>query len=485
MKKISALVSAFWGKMKEWYSGIAAFFVKKWRIFTGDKENLEPEEVIEFQPDALEIKNERLPWGIRFFVWSPFLVILFAIIWACFVEVDVIVPANGKLVTDQQTIVMKPLERTVIKYVNVQIGDVVKKDQVLIVFDPTESGSDADRLQNEVNNYTAQYARLVAEFLNEKYQPATPGNQFDRWQLAIYKQRQNYYAERINYFDEALNQIDASTKSTQDSLLKQQERLEQIRTLEKMYAGLNKKQVTSLKELIEMQITRMEMEATVDQLRNQLLELTHRRGSTLAEKNSFVQEWRKTLSEDMVSAERNLTSYSKELDKALMLRNYTCLKAPCDAVVHEIASFSPGSAVREAEALITLVPISDVIELEGKIRPQDIGKVKRGDSVRIKLDAYPFQKYGTIEGIVRNISEDTIQSQGAPKLDEEGNPVATEPGTYYRARIALLGKLNGVKNFRLIPGMQAQGEIKTGRRRVIEYALYPLIKAFDEAAREP
>ncbi len=465
--------------MKAFLARISAIFHKK------SDANETPEGVIEFQPDALEIKNERLPWGIRFFVWSPVIVIVVAIIWACFVKVDVIVPANGKLVTDQQTIVMKPLERTVIKQVNVQIGDIVKKDQVLITFDPTESGSDVARLQNEVDNYEAQYARLRAEFSDQVYQPQAPLNQFASWQLAIFKQRQSYYLERINYFDEALKQIDASTKSTEDSLRKQEERLKEIFTLEKMLSDLQQKHVTSVKEVIEMKITRMEMESNVDQLRNQLLELSHRRGSTVAEKNAFLQEWRKTISEEMVTAERNLTSYSKELAKARMLQSYTCLKAPCDAVVHEVASFSPGSAVREAEALITLIPLGSRLELEGRIRPQDIGKVKRGDSVRIKLDAYPFQKYGTLEGIVRNISEDTIQSsQAAAQTDEEGKP-QTEPGTYYRARVTLLKPLNTRKEIRLIPGMQAQGEIKTGKRRVIEYVLYPLIKAFDETAREP
>ena len=101
--------------------------------------------------------------------------------------------------------------------------------------------------------------------------------------------------------------------------------------------------------------------------------------------------------------------------------------------------------------------------------------MKTGAQARVKLTAWPFQKYGTLTGMVRNISEDTLE-RNAGSMQVK----------YYRVRLTIGGKLRGVKeNFRLIPGMEAQCEIKCGRRRVVEYVLYPLIKAFDEAAREP
>ena len=278
-----------------------------------------------------------------------------------------------------------------------------------------------------------------------------------------------------------LSQVAASIKSRKDSLMKQQQRLDAVKKLEEMFQTLHDKKAASLKELIQISITRMEMEATVDELENDLLELTHQQGSTRAEKNSFIQEWRNSISEEMVSVDRNLISTRKEYDKVKRLIEYVYLRAPCEAVVHEIASFSPGSAVREAEALITLIPLSGEIELESEIRPQDIGKVAIGSEVRIKLNAYPFQKHGTLNGVIRNISENTLQREGSTFTGNQ-----EESPSYYRARITISGKLQHVKdNFRLIPGMEGIAEIKTDRRRVIEYWLYPLIKALDEAAREP
>ncbi len=436
-------------------------------------ENNTPKEVIEFEPDALEIKNERLPLAIRLCVWMPAAIVLIAIIWACLSEVDVVIQGNGKLVTDVPTIVMKPLERSVIKDINVKIGEVVQKDQILITFDPAINTAEAERLKNEKMALSAQLERLRAEMDSKPY--SAGGNQFERWQSTIFNQRQAYYRERMNYFDEALSQIEASKKNKSDNLAKQRERLAAVQKLEDMFAGLHKSKAVSLKDLIQMSITRMEMEAAVDQLGNELLELNHRRGSTIAEKNSFIQEWQNQIVEDIVTVDRNLTSASKEYDKVKQLIEYVCLRAPCEAVVHEIAAFSPGSAVREAEALITLIPLDGNIELEAEVRPQDIGKVEIGADARIKLTAYPFQKHGTLKGTVRHISENTLQKDGS------GQSVS-----YYRARVVVSGKLEDIKdNFRLIPGMEAQCEIKSGRRRVIEYILYPLIKVFDETAREP
>lgn len=435
--------------------------------------NMPPKEIIQYQPDALEIKNEKLPLAIRMGVWIPLLVLTAAIVWSCLAKVDVVIQGTGKLVSDQPTIVMKPLERSVIKKVDVKIGDIVKKDQILITFDPAFNNAESERLKNEMYALRAQLERLRAEFLK---QPYTGGeNQFEKWQLAIYKQRQEYYRERMNYFKESLSQVEASKKSRQDNLVKQRERLAAIIKLESMFKDLHGKKAASLKDLLEMSVTRMEMEATVDQLENNLLELSHRRGSLIAEQNSFIQEWRNKLSEEMVTADRNLTATAKNYDKVAQLIEYVYLRAPCDAVVHEIAAFSPGSAVQEAEALITLVPLEGNIELEAEIRTQDIGKINNGATARVKLNAYSFQKYGTLNGVVRNISENTLQK------NIQGQEV-----TYYRSRVTISGKLKGVKEtFRLIPGMEAQCEIKCGTRRVIEFVLHPLIKALDETAREP
>ena len=429
-------------------------------------------EAVEFQPDALEIKHEKLPLWLRYSVLYTTLFAAAALIWACVCKVDVVVRAPGKLVTDDSSIVMKPLERTVIRKIHVKIGQIVKKDQVLITFDPTINRAEAERLEKELSILSAQYNRLLAEFENRPYRP-DPGEAGQR-QQAIFRQRAEFFRERSNYFDEGIMQLDASRKSREDTLRNQKERLAAIKQIESMFKKLHDSRAGSLKELLSVNISRMEMEAAIDEQQNRLLELKHQRESTLSSKQTFVQEWKNHISEELVKVERELTSTQKAYDKVKQLIEYVELRAPCDSMVHEIAAFSVGSAVREAEALITLIPLGGNIELEAEVQPQDIGRINIGSEVRIKLNAYPFQKHGTLDGRVRNISENTLQKQ------------SQIPVSYYRARITVAGHLKNVKkDFRMIPGMEVQAEIKVGSRRMIEFLIYPLIKAWDETAREP
>ncbi|WP_294506637.1 HlyD family type I secretion periplasmic adaptor subunit [uncultured Victivallis sp.] len=432
---------------------------------------------IEFQPDALEIKHERLPWWARYGIWSAFLFMAGAVVWATFGKVDMVVTAEGKLVTDSPNIVMKPLERTVIKSINVKVGEVVKKDQILFTFDPVMNVAEAERLASELSTLGAQVDRLLAEFKHLKYEVSDPQNEDQVWQKAIYDQRQKFYEEKIRYYDQSIKQIQASQHTTSESLAKQEEQLEAIKRIELMFTELQEKNTVSLKETLEIQIQRMELEASVINLRNTLVEQQHQEQTAIASKNSYIEEWRNSISTELVSVQRELTSTQKQYDKSQAQLTYDVLRAPCNAMVHEIASFPVGSAVREAEALITLVPLDSEIELEAEVRPQDIGRVHIGSEVRVKLNSFPFQKHGTLDGVVRTISEDSFEKQ-------QGEPGSAR--TYYRTRITLSGHLRNVKDdFRLIPGMECQAEIKVGERRIIEYLIHPLIKSLDESMREP
>ncbi|MBQ9776215.1 MAG: HlyD family type I secretion periplasmic adaptor subunit [Lentisphaeria bacterium] len=438
-------------------------------------------QAVDFQPDAVEIAMRPLPLPARLGIAFGATVFFAALIASYFCKVDVIVEGSGKLVSLDQNIVMKPLDRSIIKSIDVKVGQVVKKGQLLISFDPSINKTEEERLRSELNSIEAQYQRWLAEFSNKKYTtPATPARD-QVWQLAIFRQRQNYYKEKIRYFNESIKRIDANIKSTNDTIAKQKERFQSMEEIEKMYEGLLKGNATSRKELLELRMSRMQLESDIVKLKNSIREAEHEKQSTIASRETFVMEWKKDISEQLVAAEQSRISIRKALDKVLQLNEYIELRAPCEAIVHEIASFPVGSAVREAEALITLVPIDCEIELEAEIPAKDIGRVKVGDSVRVKLNAFPFQKHGTLNGKIRNISEDTFQKDN---VKQENEKIAV--GAYYRARIPLSGKLRNIhSNFRLIPGMEAQAEIKVGVRRVIEYIIHPLIKSLDEAIREP
>ncbi len=448
-----------------------------------EEKNKVPNQAVEFLPDALEIKNSRLPLAIRLCVWMPLVIIVAAIVWSYIAEVDVTVTARGKVITDSPTVVLKPFDRVVIKEILVKVGDVVEEGQVLFLFDPEMYRAEEERLKNDVATYQAQYDRLLAEFSKKEYAPGKDASEKEKNQLAIYKQRSEYYREKIKYFDEALKQYDASRKTKEDALASYRAQLEIFNQLYEKYKDLETKNAATWREVTDLTVRKLEMESAVVQVQNSIQELQHERSAMISNKESFIQEWRNSISEDMVAIGKQLFATQKEYDRIERLIKYTSIESPCKAVVHEIAAFSENSAVREAEALITLIPLDGDVLIEAEMRPMDIGKVKKDSDARIKLDAWPYQKYGTLEGTVVDISENTIE-KGAQPMNPEAMP------TYYRVRLQTNAppaeQLKGVPDdFRLIPGMEAQVEIKAGRRRVLTYVTYPLIKALDSTAREP
>ncbi len=435
----------------------------------------------DFLPDALAVRNERLPGWARGGILLMFVFFALAVAWAALCKVDVIVEGPGKLVSDHQTIVMKPLERTVIKSVHVAVGDRVKAGQVLVTFDPVFSEADRDRLAMEIRVYESQFRRLSAEY--EDREPALPENptEEDHWQRSIYDGRKQFYAEKMAYFEKDLERIAKSREAIRKNLEVQRSRLAGYRDIEQMHERAMKSSAGSLRQVKETQLARMELEADISDKSHNMLALSSEYLARQAEREAFRREWQIHTAEEMVRARENLIRARKEYDKAFQLTSYVELRAPENAVVHDIAPLSIGSAVREAETLVTLVPLGGTLEVEAMIRSGDIGKVKVGDSVRIKVSAFPFQKYGTLEGIVRVLSEDAFTPTAASESP------AGQGGAFYRARIAFDTARNASSDLpaKLIPGMETQCEIRVGSRRIIEYLTHPIIKSLDEAIREP
>ena len=183
--------------------------------------------------------------------------------------------------------------------------------------------------------------------------------------------------------------------------------------------------------------------------------------------------------EELLANSREQDTLKEQLQKAGKRQQMVVLTAPSDAVVLEIAKLSPGSVVKGAEPLFTLVPIGEDLEVEVQIESNDVGYVKRGDTVHIKLDAYPFQLHGMLAGELRDISEDAFRRDSS----------AGNHGTsaYYLGRIRLtdthLDRMP--KEARLLPGMTVSAEIAVGRRTVMSYLIWPLVKAMNESIREP
>lgn len=207
-------------------------------------------------------------------------------------------------------------------------------------------------------------------------------------------------------------------------------------------------------------------------------ELQKERTGLEAERLSFQTGWRQKIMEELLALSRERDSVNEQLQKADKRHQLVILTAPSDAVVLEVAKLSAGSVAKAAEALFTLVPLGESLEAEVQIESADVGYVKLGDRVHMKVDAYPFQLHGALDGELRTISEDAFRRENVAVGGSEA---------YYLGRIRLTTtQLNRFpKHARLLPGMTISAEITVGKRSVISYLLWPLIKALDESVREP
>lgn len=460
---------------------------------TNSKSKKTLREAEEFQPDAIMLEAQRPPFPMHI-VWFIVVALLFLmIIWASFAKVDKIVTADGKLTTIRPSITMKPYERTVIKSVHIRPGDRVKKGQVLFTFDPTLTESDYGKLLEQRQSLNAHKLRLEAELSGYEKPfvlPAKP-DQDQKNQLGIFEARKQYYKEKIRSYDENIIRYQKTLKALEESLTRYEERKDALGKIEKMMSDLQKKNIVSLKDLLQTQVSFIEMAIQIDQQNVSIVENRQQIQTILAEKNAFIKDWYRQIMEEHVNVKRELISVNKDIPKAVMLDRQSELRSPCDAVVHELAPFQEGSAVREAEALVTLIPLGVKLEAEVDIPAKDIGWVKFGDKARIKLDAFPFQQCGTLDGEVIYISQDAFNKgvQAAEQMEnteDGGKQSKASMGTTYQARLKLSGTLKGRgKDATLLAGMRLKAEIKVGKRTVINYILNPFVKALSEGMREP
>ena len=190
-----------------------------------------------------------------------------------------------------------------------------------------------------------------------------------------------------------------------------------------------------------------------------------------AKKNleTLKKEREKALLTDIVEKEKNIIAIEGEAIKAKKRYELEKLCSPVSGTVHGIASYTIGGVVTPAQPIVTIVPDGTPLVVEAMALNKDIGFLKEGQKAEVKLDTFPFQKYGTIKGKVVSISPDAFE-------DEKMGPVYKIKVEMERLYIAVDGKKVPVS-----PGMAVSVEVKTNKRRIIEFFLSPIVKYADES----
>jgi HlyD family secretion protein len=439
------------------------------------------------------IEERPLPWFARSVVYVIVLLVASAATWASLSQVDRVVVARGKLITIEPLMTVQPLETAVVHSITVGVGDTVKAGEILATLDPTFTQSEQMADEERLASMTAEASRLEAEIFNQPFDSTWSKDpvvaKYLKLQRAVYDHRQAEYRAAVSSADADAAKIEAqlvTNRKAQDGL---QERVGVVSQVEDMRDELFKLSAGSRLNLLQSRLDKLTLVDQLGERKNQEKELEAQLASAREQKEKYINNWIREAGERLTTLQQQMSTERQKLTTAERRRSLVELRAPADGVVLELGQRAIGSVAKEAEPLITLVPRSNRIEAEVDVDSADVARLRVGDSVRVKLDALPFQRHGTISGTVRVITENSFQPDKnaaqttGPQTgkDPDGKPA------FFRARITLgpITLQDVPRDFRLIPGMTSTAEILVGKRTIISYLLDPVIRVFDESLREP
>lgn len=420
----------------------------------------------EFKPLLAEIEDSPVsPLGRTIF-WTVLLVFSLAIAWAVFGEVDIVVSAQGKVIPDGQVKIVQPLETGVIQRILVKEGDHVKKNQLLMEIDPSSTSPEV-----ETNTKNFAYAKLEQERLNatisgSEFAPASQNDKGSETQLALYKATRQDLTKQLRMREEELKKIDQQMDAARAEQLENETLL-----------NVAKEKETRLKSVIDL-IAKDEYDkvlndlvsykSKIDQSSCKLQELAHQKSQTAEEIAHIEQDFIATNLKELAEKQREATELEAKVKVANFQNAQKLVNSPVDGHVDSLFVHTVGGVVTPAEKLLSIVPDSAPLIIQASVLSKDIGFVKVGLPAAIKVDTFDFQKYGLLDGKVTLVAHDSKEDDKLGQIFD----VYVRPKSPY---MLVEGKTQ-----KLASGMTVVTEVKIGKRRIIEFFIYPMIKYLHE-----
>ena len=437
-------------------------------------------EALDFAPDLLALQERptsRLP---RTILLSLVALVLLLLGWACIFQLDIVASAEGRLVPLTFTKVVQPAEAGVVAEILVKDGQTVQAGELLMRMDERLSVADTTALKKDVALRRLTLRRIDAEMSDR---PMLPGKNDPS---DLYAQVEGQFrARRQAYQDSVAQETEALNKARADLLAAQQvlSKLSQTLPSYKQSADAYRKLVQEgfVGELAANEKTREAVEKEQD-LKTQAATVASL-NATIAQSEKRLaalrSQYRSQLENERIETVGQLNRGEQELEKSNVKAGLLDIRAPTAGVVKDLATTTQGAVVQAGAVLMNIVPKEEPLQAEVLLRNEDVGFTAVGQSVKVKVAAYSFQKYGLMEGEVHMISPDATD----PKQQVQGQPMLTYRAIIRLKDTALVDPRSGERR-PLNAGMLVTAEIHQGRRTVMEYLLSPVQKVGQEAARE-
>jgi len=435
-----------------------------------------------FESETAAVILKTSPHRQEILLYAVGIGLLICILLSAVVKLDRVVVGVGRTVPIGGALYVSPLDSGIVREVRVKAGDIVSKGQVLATLDSTFTEADRTQLQQRFNSDQAAVARLEAETSGRPYAPSVR-DVYTGLQSSIYAQHAAEKASNLADFDARIRANEAQIAQYDSDIKQYSQRLQLAEKVEQTYGPLAEKGYVSNLQVLQAKDQRTEAVRFLADAQGAAAASRQALQALKSQREAYIQKRLSDLGAELVTTRNDLDATRQSLNKATRLNDLITLDAPADAVVLKVGKVSSGSVApngalsSQSEPLFTLVPLNTPVEVDLHIDASEIGFVKKGDPVQIKLDAYRFTQHGTAKGSITPVSE------GSFTLSDDNQVVAP----YFRVRIAINeAKLRNVPNdFKLIPGMTLQGDILVGRRTILSYLVEGALKTGAEAMREP
>lgn len=469
------LVSA----LREFVGRYTEVFKAAWSV----RDTLDPpkrsEDELAFLQAHLELTDTPVSPASRWIMRAIMAFFVVALLWACIGQLEIVAVAPGKTVVGSRTKVIQPLEAGVVKRILVQDGQAVKAGDLLIELDATAAAADYEKAGEAL--IAAKLAELRLASLADAYRqnqlpqlatnPGLPEARYMAERDLAASQFQAYRARRGN-LQASLSQRQAEL-STVDALippLQENARIATERAAD--YAKLVEGKYVGRHDYLLREQERIAAERDLAAQRRRRVELQAAIRGAVEELQVLETDARQQTLDALRQAREQVGQYAPEVAKTEQRDKLMQLRAPVDGTVQQLVVHTVGGVVTPAQALMAVVPSEETLEVEATVLNKDIGFVRAGQRATVKVESFPYTRYGYLEGEVQSVSHDAAQDERL--------------GLIFPARVKLQNAalvIDGVK-VQLTPGMNLSVEIKTGKRRVIDYLLSPLQTHADEAMRE-
>ncbi len=468
----------------------------------------------EFLPHLLEIEETPPSPTQRKLLWTILALVAVAIAWAYLGKISVVSTAQGKFIPDGRVKQIQPMETSVVKAIHVKEGQHVAKGQLLVELDPTINAAELDnnarqleinrldqlRLQAELGNAARVPPSLPVSGSMNRAQPDESGSSSPRPQTAssdpnLLALEENLRRSRLSAYQAKLEQAKASVAEKQSALaatLATERKYEEVTTLAKEReekarplldtGAISRIDYLQLKqELVSNQNDLASQHKLVEQARHAETEAKHQLNEVQHSRNADIYT---NLAQKVYDA----SGLTGSVEKAQLLYALKWLRSPVDGLIQRIDISTVGGVVTPAQNLVTIVPDGTPLIVEATLSNEDVGYVKVGQDVEIKVDTFPFQKYGTLKGKLVWVSPDADENGPADPANQNANgkpspdPKANRSSYTYKVHVkpeqttfVVDGKEKPIQ-----AGMTVQADVSTDRRRIIEFFLAPVIKYLDE-----